>query len=63
MESERSCQLGQEVEEGTEGQNELYGNTKPRREASPERDRQCHSLTLLRPPEATRCCELGAGKD
>jgi hypothetical protein len=23
----------------------------------------CSALTLLRPPEATRCCELGPGKD
>lgn len=28
-----------------------------------EQDARCHPLTLLRPPEATRCCELGAGKD
>lgn len=28
-----------------------------------EKEARCHPLTLLRPPEATRCCELGAGKD
>lgn len=28
-----------------------------------EHDARCHPLTLLRPPEAARCCELGAGKD
>lgn len=27
------------------------------------RDSRSHPLTLLRPPEATRCCDLGAGKD
>lgn len=27
------------------------------------RGAHCSALTLLRPPEATRCCELGPGKD
>lgn len=29
----------------------------------PARREDCSALTLLRPPEATRCCELGPGKD
>lgn len=37
--------------------------TRNRRGRRAERDARCHPLTLLRPPEAARCCELGAGKD
>ena len=50
--------------EGTEGDYGLYPSTKRRREErTAARDRGSHPLTLLRPPEATRCCDLGPGKD